>query len=316
MRQTLRLGATLVALGLACVWPTAALAVGGEVVVQAPVEPDPERVAGAVPAWSPDASVEAPADSEALPDVSAPDPISDPDLSAYDPLLDEEFEVDLDERAVHDPFEGFNRGVFAVNEKLDDFAFDPITKGYQFLVPEPGRVAVFRFFQNLESPVLMTNQLLQLRLGAATLTLGRFVVNSTAGIGGIFDAAGHGAGWERVEADFGQTLARYGCPTGPYLIVPVLGPSTVRDFSGDIVDRLLDPLTYLVGPLQWWIPLGVSQGLSVREANIEALNALEASSVDFYSALRSAYVQSREAGIREAFGREESDAEDIAVLAQ
>jgi phospholipid-binding lipoprotein MlaA len=286
--------------------------VGGEAVGQAPVGLDPERVAGAVPAWSPDASVDAPGDSEALPDVSAPDP----DFSAYDPLLDEEFDVDLDERAVHDPFEGFNRCVFAVNETLDDFAFDPITKGYQFLVPEPLRVAVFRFFQNLESPVLITNQLLQLRFGVATVTLGRFVVNSTAGIGGIFDAAGRGAGWDRVEADFGQTLARYGCPTGPYLIVPVLGPSTVRDFSGDIVDRLLDPLTYLVGPLQWWIPLGVSQGLAVREANIEALNALEASSVDFYSALRSAYVQSREAEVREAFGREKSDqAEDVAVFA-
>jgi len=125
MRHTLRLGATLVALGVACVWPTATLAVGGEAVVPAPVEPDPERVAGTVPAWTPDTSVEAPADSEALPDVSAPDQDSDPDLSAYDPLLDEEFDVDLDERAVHDPLEGFNRGVFAVNEKLDDFAFDP-----------------------------------------------------------------------------------------------------------------------------------------------------------------------------------------------
>jgi phospholipid-binding lipoprotein MlaA len=311
MRQTLRLGATLVALGVPCVWTTAARAVGGEAIVPLPVQPDAERVAGAVPAWSPE---EPSADSDAPPDVSGPDPVSDADLSAYDPLLDEEFDVDLEERAVHDPFEGFNRGVFAVNETLDDFAFDPITDAYQTVVPEPLRVAIFRFFLNLESPVVMTNQLLQLRLGTATLTFGRFVVNTTAGIGGIFDAAGRGAGWERIDADFGQTLARYGCPSGPYLIVPVLGPSTARDFAGDIIDRMMDPLTYLLGPLQWWIPLGVSQGLSVREANIEALNALEASSVDFYSALRSAYVQSRAAHVREALGPARPDAEDIVLL--
>jgi len=312
MRPTLRLGATLVALGIACVWPTATPAVGGEGVVPAPVAPDAERVAGEVPAWSPDASQETLADSDEP--SAAPDPISDPDLSAYDPLLDDEFDLDLEERAVHDPFEGMNRGVFVVNEKLDDYAFDPITTAYQFVMPEPLRVAVFRFFLNLESPVVMTNQLFQLRFSTAALTLGRFVVNTTAGIGGVFDAADRGAGWERVDADFGQTLARYGCPTGPYLIVPVLGPSTARDFAGDIVDRLMDPLTYLIGPLQWWIPLGVSQGLSVREANIEALNALEASSVDFYSALRSAYVQSREAHVREAFARDDEDTEDVIVL--
>ena len=87
-------------------------------------------------------------------------------------------------------------------------------------------------------------------------------------------------------------------------MIPVLGPSTVRDFTGDVVDRLLDPLTYLIGPLQWWIPLGVSQGLALREANVEALEALEASSVDFYSALRSAYLQSRKAEVREATGED------------
>ena len=164
------------------------------------------------------------------------------------------------------------------------------------------RLGIHNFFLNLETPVLLTNHILQLRPRAAGITLGRFMVNTTAGALGIFDPAAHGAGWERINGDFGQTLARWGTPSGAYLVLPVLGPSTVRDFVGDVVDRMMDPLTYLIGPLQWWIPLGLSQGLALREANAEALNALEASSVDFYSALRSAYFQSREADVAEARG--------------
>jgi len=234
-------------------------------------------------------------------------------LGEYDPLFDDEFDLDLQESSVPDPLEGFNRGIFAINETLDAFAWDPMTRGYQFVVPEPGRRGVHRFFMNLESPVIFANHLLQLRMRDAGITLSRFLLNSTAGLAGIFDPAADGAGLERVEGDFGQTLARYGVPSGAFLMVPLLGPSNLRDFSGDVVDRLMGPLTYLIGPFQWWIALGASQGLAEREAYSEDLEALEAASVDFYSALRSAYHQSRQAEIRQARGDEE-DADDDPVL--
>jgi phospholipid-binding lipoprotein MlaA len=226
-----------------------------------------------------------------------------------DPFFDDDFDdTDLQIKESMDPLEEMNRQIFAFNEILDEWAFDPVTRGYQFVVPEPGRRGVRNFFLNLESPVLLLNQILQLRPAAAAVTLGRFALNTTAGGLGLMDPAGHGAGWHRIEADFGQTLARWGTPSGPYLVLPVLGPSTLRDLGGDIVDRMMDPLTYFVGPLQWWIPLAASQGLATREANVEALEALEASSIDFYAALRSAYLQSREADVREALPPEEPSA--------
>lgn len=212
--------------------------------------------------------------------------------------LDAEFESDFDAAAGVDPMEGINRGTLSFNRFLDRWVFDPITNTYQFVFPVSVRRGIHNLFLNLESPVVFANQVLQLRGKAATLTLGRFLVNTTAGAGGIFDAAGRGIGWHRTRADFGQTLAFWGSPSGAYLVVPILGPSTVRDFGGDIVDRLLDPLTYVIGPITWWVPLGVGHGLSVREAHAGELHQLEESSVDFYAALRSAYLQNREADIR------------------
>ena len=105
----------------------------------------------------------------------------------------------------------------------------------------------------------------------------------------------------RREGDFGQTLARYGSPSGPYLMLPFFGPSTVRDVFGDVVDILADPLGYLLGPITWWtIVLGGGEGLTTRDAHFDELKALEAGSIDFYSALRSAYLQNRDAMVREA----------------
>jgi phospholipid-binding lipoprotein MlaA len=223
----------------------------------------------------------------------------------HDPLFDEfedDFGEDIDDGSAGDPFEGWNRGVFSLNEFLDAWVFDPVTDAYQFVLPEVFRTGVNNVFLNLQSPVIIVNHLLQFRGKDALSTAGRFVINTTAGGGGFFDAAGGGADIQRVDADFGQTLAAWGTPSGPYLMLPILGPSTLRDATGDLVDRGMDPLTYLVGPVQWWIPIGLSQGLATRDANIQDLNLLKDSSLDFYSALRSAYLQSREAAIREARG--------------
>jgi phospholipid-binding lipoprotein MlaA len=252
----------------------------------------------------PDPDIPPPA---AVPEALAPPAPEEaaPSPEAYDPLFDDQ--GDEEPLLEVDPFESGNRYVFSFNEGVGRYVLDPITHAYQWLVPPPGRRAVNRVFDNLNAPVRFANQVLQLRPVPAAGTLTRFVVNSSLGIGGIFDVAHDVMHLSPTDADFGQTLARYRVPRGPYLVVPLFGPSTTRDALGTVVDQALDPLTYIVGPLnfQWQLILGGSQGLALRDENLEALQALREASVDFYSALRSAYLQVRlarevEVGYRQA----------------
>jgi phospholipid-binding lipoprotein MlaA len=238
--------------------------------------------------------------------VPAPDPAAEPSdqaeaLDAYDPLYGEPDEI-ADAETIPDPLEPLNRAIFRFNRAVDWAVLDPITSGYRFLVPAPARRGIQRAFHNLNSPVIATNLLLQGRAREAGITLGRFVSNTTLGVVGVFDYADDVIGWERTDADFGQTLAVYGVPTGPYLVVPLFGPSNTRDAFGNVVDQVMDPLTYFVAPLQlqWALLFGGGQGLSYREANVDALDALRDASVDFYAALRSAYSQAREGVVKEA----------------
>jgi phospholipid-binding lipoprotein MlaA len=235
---------------------------------------------------------------------------SDPGaLDAYDPLFDEE-EAEIAEFG-NDPFEGANRKTFAFNEGLDRWLLDPVTHGYQWLVPGPVRRSITRAFDNLNAPVIFANEVLQLRPNAAGQTLGRFVANTTLGLGGILDVAEDQMHIPAHEADFGQTLARYGLPRGPYLVIPLFGPATVRDALGRVVDQGLAPLNYLFGPLnlQWQLIRGSGEGLVLRDANLEALEALRGASVDYYAALRSAYLQSRRAmELDAAWGSGQADA--------
>ena len=156
-------------------------------------------------------------------------------------------------------------------------------------------------FLNLNSPRVIVNDLLQLRFKDAATTLGRFVLNSTLGIGGLLDP-GTAAGWERHDSDFGQTLGKMGVGGGPYIVVPIFGPKTVRDGFGDVVDLAFHPLTYILGPAEWLlqISIGSGNGLTMLEYNHDKVGALEESSVDFYAAMRSAYLQSRRAATRES----------------
>ena len=217
------------------------------------------------------------------------------DDAGYDVLFDEEFYFGEDLSA-KDPFERANRTFLKFNRGLDRYVLSPLTRGYRFVVPEIARRAVRRMFVNFNSPSILVNDLLQLRFADAGQTLGRFLLNTSLGLGGIFDV-GVEAGWVHHEADFGQTLARMGVGSGPYLVLPVLGPNTVRDGFGDIVDVLFQPLTYLIGPTpNIWI--GTGSGFTKLEANSRLLRVLEESSVDYYSALRSAYRQARAAHIR------------------
>ena len=232
------------------------------------------------------------------------DVITGDDTLADDPLLDEEFESE--NSVVRDPLESMNRGVFAFNNVLDDYGWTPLMRAYQFLLPDPMRHGIHRMFLNIGTPVLLVNQMLQLRPVDGATTLGRFVLNSTVGVMGFFDPAAHGAGWERCSGDFGQTMAVWGVHSGPYLMIPIFGPSTARDAVGGAFDFALDPMLYIVGPVQWFLLLGTTEGLAVREANADALDALEASSVDFYAALRSAYLQARAAEVASASAKNDA----------
>lgn len=251
---------------------------------------------GPNPANEPSRELDVPAGQAPEPDLLPED--------APDPLFGEEFDAEIGPQA-YDPFESGNRAVLRFNQSLDHVLWSPLTKGYRFVVPAPARRAVLRSLDNLNTPIYVVNHLLQLHPLAAVETLGAFVMNSTWGIGGLFDAAS-AVGLRRRPADFGQTLARAGVGAGPYIVVPLFGPSTVRDGLGWVVDRAFHPATYFLGiPVQlvWRGGAGVAD----REAAADALEALEESSLDFYSALRSAYVQARAREI-EGTGSDGADA--------
>jgi phospholipid-binding lipoprotein MlaA len=233
------------------------------------------------------------------------------EATGSDPLYDEEPPPGSAEAAepIGDPLEPANRAFFGFNQKLDRWFWSPVTRAYRFVAPEPARAAIRRALQNLNTPVFFANNVLQLRFRDAGETLGAFALNSTLGILGLLEPSKE-AGWEAHPADFGQTLDLVGVASGPYLVVPLLGPTTLRDGIGSAVDRFFQPLNYMIGiPTQ--ILWGGGAGLSLREEVSDELEALENSSVDFYSVMRSAYVQSREKEIEEARRRRREDLDAI-----
>src|SRR5262249_27779077 len=149
-----------------------------------------------------------------------------------DPLFDEE---ETQPASYPDPFESMNRRTHGFNVQVDRFVMDPVTNAYSYAVPDPARQTVRRVFSNINSPAVIMNDLLQGNLDAFAVAVARFTVNTTVGVGGLFDpATGMGLGEHRT--DFGQTLAVAGFDSGPFLILPVLGPTTVRDGVGSLVD--------------------------------------------------------------------------------
>jgi phospholipid-binding lipoprotein MlaA len=203
--------------------------------------------------------------------------------------------------AVWDPVESLNRKTLRMNGVLDRWIFDPVTSAYASVVPGTARLAVRRFLLNLNSPVVLANDVLQLAPLDAAVTVTRFGINSTIGLAGLFDPATK-LGITGHSNDFGETLALCGVPSGPYLILPALGPTTARDGTGYVVDLLFQPMTYLLTPLPTLLFYTSIQqgsvGLASMDAHRAQLHALETSSVDFYAALRSAYYQDRVAAIQ------------------
>lgn len=216
-------------------------------------------------------------------------------------------------KEANDPIEGVNRSFFAVNEQLDNVAIEPVARGYRKAVDPGFRIAIHNFFRNLGEPVTFVNDVLQGNLGRASKTFGRATINSTIGFLGVADAAG-AMGIPYHHEDFGQTLAVWGIPEGPYLFFPLIGPKPPRDLIGGIVDVFANPFFWANEPIIDGVMMSkpVVQGIDIRERNLENLDRLEETSVDFYASIRSLYRQRREYEIRNG----ESNFEDLPDLEQ
>jgi phospholipid-binding lipoprotein MlaA len=201
--------------------------------------------------------------------------------------------------ATNDPWEGFNRKVFGFNDAVDDAIFVPAAKAYRATTPKAGRRGIRRFLSNLGSPSTFVNDILQGEFGRAGKTLSRFAINSTIGAGGFADPAGK-MGIEGHSEDFGQTLAVWGVSSGPYLVLPLLGPSSPRDAFGSVAEIGLQPLTYVRTPPANYarLSLGATNLLSARENVLDPLAEIEAKSLDYYSSFRSFATQARAREIR------------------
>jgi len=190
-----------------------------------------------------------------------------------------------------DPFERINRGTFAFNQSLDKAVIRPVLRGYRKITPRVVRTGISNFFTNAEYPVVLANNLLQGKLGPAANDTGRFLLNTTLGIGGLLDPASD-AGLDRNNEDFGQTLGSWGVPPGPFLMLPVLGPYTVRDGLGGVVDNFAEPRQYIDDDTTRWA-LWAGGQLNRRAGFTEAEAILDRSG-DPYAFVRSAYLQRRQ----------------------
>ena len=216
--------------------------------------------------------------------------------AAPDPLFGAGFDQQIELR-VRDPIEPVNRGLFTGNHWLDRAMIGPVARFYGWVIPGPLKQAVRNVFTNMNQPGVFVNDVLQVEGKRAEVAGMRFIVNSTVGLGGIWDPAAR-LGLPPHEADFGQTLGKAGVGPGFYLVLPLLGPTTARDALGSVVDMALRPDTWLL-PFGQQILLGGTHGIAEREARARELSALERASVDFYASVRSAYLMDREALIRD-----------------
>ncbi len=243
----------------------------------------------------------APSDARA----ASADAASQFDLDAFD-----------DAPAVRDPFEGVNRRIYSFNAGVDRFVLEPISEVYGWVLPQFARDSVRSIVDNLKTPVWLTNDVLQREWRRAGVTLSRFTLNTTLGVGGVYDFADNVANLPKHDEDFGQTLGSYGVGAGPYLMLPFLGPATVRDAFGRVVDTALDPLTYATFPGDGLYTFRGDDILNASRTGADIIDirhrldpAFEVTkrSDDPYLRARTLYYQTRELAI--ANGRRQQDEE-------
>ena len=190
-----------------------------------------------------------------------------------------------------DPFERFNRGVYEFNEAVDRAVLKPVAEGYRFVLPQFVRSSVSNFFSNINDVIVALNNLLQGKFTNAYTDFGRIAINSTLGVLGLFDIASE-AGIEKHDEDFGQTLGWWGMPEGPFIVLPLFGPSTGRDVVGRVGDWFSDPVTY-VDPTRSRNQLWGTRLVNRRAELLDASKVLETAALDPYEFVRDAYLQRR-----------------------
>ncbi len=210
----------------------------------------------------------------------------------------DDFQTSKVEDEIYDPLEPINRAIFSFNNVADRIILEPVAKGYKKL-PSPVQSGLSNFLSNLRAPLVVVNQLLQGQGGNAAQSTGRFIVNSTIGLFGIIDVA-EKIGLEEKEEDFGQTLATWGVGDGLYIVLPLFGPSNLRDTTGMLLTMTTDPINaYAVTEGEaWLVPTRTAaNAVDQRSKIIDEVNALRNNSVDYYAAVRSSYYQNRKAAI-------------------
>ncbi len=210
----------------------------------------------------------------------------------------DDFQTSQIEDEIYDPLEPINRAIFSFNNVADKIVLEPIAKGYKKL-PSPLQSGISNFLSNLRTPLVVVNQLLQGQGQNAFQSSGRFIVNSTVGILGLIDVADK-VGLEEKEEDFGQTLATWGVGDGFYVVLPLFGPSNLRDTTGMVMTMMTDPINaYLISEGEsWMVPMRTAvNAVDQRSKIIDEVNALRDNSVDYYAAVRSSYYQNRNAAI-------------------
>jgi len=217
----------------------------------------------------------------------------------------------------YDPWEPFNSTMFEFNRKMDRFVLKPVAQGYNFIMPDAAQIGVSNFFYNLRFVPRFVNNVFQGKITGAGMEMGRFLVNSTLGVAGFLDVAAH-MDLQTPEEDTGQTLGFYGVAPGPYLVLPLLPPFSLRDGFGYTVDLFLDPINWLVLPLievngvpsviahknrttTSMVQLGrrVGEVTNDRSLNLEKFQGVEEATLDLYVAVRNAYLQKRAKAVRE-----------------
>ena len=196
-----------------------------------------------------------------------------------------------------DPFEGYNRAMFSFNYQVDKYVIKPVAEGYRAVTTPFIRERISSVIDNLKEPVSAGNYLLQADPEASVKSLSRFVINSTLGLVGMFDVA-EGWGLPKDKTTFNETFAKWCIPQGPFIVLPLLGPSTPRAATGMALDFVFDPVywaTYQDANVHDKASWGyaIAQGITVREAALDILDDLERNSVDFYATMRSAYLQNQ-----------------------
>jgi phospholipid-binding lipoprotein MlaA len=196
-----------------------------------------------------------------------------------------------------DPFEHFNESMLTFNRKADDYVLRPVATGYSHVVPQPARASVGRFFQNVSVIPRFANDLFQGQFKQAGVETARFGINSTVGVAGLFDPADKWFGLKQEPNDFGLTLAKYGVKEGPYLMLPLLGPTTVRDAFGKVVDGAMNPVSYTAptSAIYYEVAARAAEAVNARAENLNLFDDVDLYAIDPYGAIQDAYIERRQA---------------------